>query len=69
MPPFIETFPSTEAPLRAKFNEKGKKRKGFNGDLRACELLELLQYECRVEEPKSRHSVTRCFPVERLFRR
>lgn len=27
------------------------------------------QYDCEVEKPVTRESVTRCWPVERLFRR
>ena len=45
------------------------KRKGFDGSLKGCELLEMLQYKCEVEKPVTRESVTRCWPIERMFRR
>jgi len=48
---------------------KDKKRKGFDGDLKACELLEMLQYDCRVENPEKQGSLVRCLPIVRLFRR
>ncbi|KAG0652933.1 hypothetical protein D0Z07_0210 [Hyphodiscus hymeniophilus] len=48
---------------------KDTKRKGFDGDLKACELLELLQYDCRVENPERRESDVHCWPIVRLFRR
>ena len=69
MAPLIETFPAKELEYRSQITAQGKKRKGFEGDLKGCELLEMLQYRCEVEEPRSRESVTRCWPVERLFRR
>ncbi|CZT02797.1 uncharacterized protein RAG0_09811 [Rhynchosporium agropyri] len=65
----VEVFPASDLPLRTQTNIKGSTRKGFRGDLKACELFSMLQYKCEVEEPVTRGSVTKCFPVERLFRR
>ena len=69
MAPPLESWPAYQLPDRAQGNVKDKKRKNFNGNLKACELLELLQYECKVEPPVMRDSVVRCWPVVRLFRR
>ncbi|KAF8863669.1 hypothetical protein BDZ45DRAFT_670240 [Acephala macrosclerotiorum] len=69
MAPPIETFPAHELPYRTQINAKSTRRKGFNGDLKGCELMEMLQYVCEVEEPRSRESVTRCWPVQRWFRK
>ena len=69
MAPPIESWPAWQLPDRALGTVKDRKRKGFNGDLLACELLELLQYDCRVENPEKRESVVRCWPIVRLFRR
>jgi len=69
MAPLVETFPADELPYRTQINAKGHVRKGFNGDLKGCELMEMVQYMCEVEEPRTRESVTRCWPVQRWFRR
>ncbi|TVY85657.1 hypothetical protein LAWI1_G008324 [Lachnellula willkommii] len=69
MAPPIATFPASDLPITSQTNLKGTKRKGFDGDLKACALLEMLQYDCRIEEPGTRNSPVRCWPVERLFRR
>ena len=69
MAPPLESWPAYQLPDRAQGNVKDRKRKDFNDDLKACELLELLQYECKVEPPVTRDSVVRCWPVVRLFRR
>ncbi|TVY32127.1 hypothetical protein LSUB1_G008036, partial [Lachnellula subtilissima] len=45
MAPPISTFPASELPIVSQTNLKGTKRKGFDGDLKACELLEMLQYD------------------------
>ncbi len=50
-------------------NAGGKKRKGFDGELKTCELLEMMQYTCDVERPEKRESRVICFQIERLFRR
>jgi hypothetical protein len=77
MSPPSEIFDAAELPDRVRFNEKGKFRKttlddgsGARGiDLRRCALLQMLQYHCTVDEPRTRDSPTRCYPVPRLFRR
>jgi len=69
MTPPIESWPVRELEQRIRGNAKRDWRKGFDGDLKKCELLELLQYECKVEKPERRNSLVRCWPVERLFRR
>ncbi len=69
MAPLVESFPPSQLPHEILSNAKGGYRKGFNGDLRACELMEMMQYVCEVEQPVTRESKTRCWPVERLFRR
>lgn len=69
MTPPVESWQARELEDRVLANEKGRRRKGFNGDLGKCQLLELLQYSCEVEKPVTRFSKTRCWPVERLFRR
>ena len=58
-----------ELEFRSQVSLKGSKRKGFDGDLKGCELLEMLQYNCEVEKPITKESVTRCWPIERMFRR
>lgn len=67
MTPPVESWQARELEQRVLANAKGKRRKGFNGELRKCELVELLQYRCEVEKPVTRLSKTRCWPVERLF--
>jgi hypothetical protein len=69
MTPPVESWPVRELEDRVLGNEKGRRRKGFAGDLGKCQLLELLQYSCEVERPVTRESRTRCWPVERLFRK
>ncbi|TVY68933.1 hypothetical protein LSUE1_G004945 [Lachnellula suecica] len=69
MAPPVVMFPASELPVVAQTNLKGTKRKGFDGNLKTCELLEMLQYNCGVEEPVTRNSVVRCWPVEKFFRR
>ncbi|PMD23671.1 hypothetical protein NA56DRAFT_643754 [Hyaloscypha hepaticicola] len=69
MAPFVETWPARELEFRSQVSLKGNKRKGFDGDLKGCELLEMLQYKCEVEKPITKESVTRCWPIERMFRR
>ena len=69
MPPPVEAWSAKELEGRVRGNALGEYRKGFDGNLKACQLLELLQYKCEVDEPITRESVTRCWPVERLFRK
>jgi hypothetical protein len=69
MAPFVETWPARELEFRSQASLRGNKRKGFDGELKGCELLEMLQYKCEVEKPVTKESVTRCWPIERIFRR
>ncbi|CAL3972742.1 hypothetical protein PZA11_004217 [Diplocarpon coronariae] len=69
MAPFVESWPASELPYRSQLTTNDRRRKDFEGDLKGCELLEMLQYKCAVEEPVTRESVTKCWPVQRLFRR
>lgn len=69
MTPPVESWDVQELEARTLGNAKGRRRKDFEGELGKCEMLELLQYMCEVERPVTRESKTRCWPVERLFRR
>jgi len=69
MTPPVESWPAHELESRILGNVKNRRRRGFDGDLKKCELLELLQYNCKVDDPEKRESLVRCWPVERLFRR
>jgi hypothetical protein len=70
MPPPLETWPASQLDYRSQVSMKDTKRKGFDGDLKACKLLELLQYECGITEgPVTKESRIICWPVERFFRR
>ena len=68
MAPPTEAFPASELPFRAQITTQGKRRKGGDIDLRRCELLEMVQYDCRVDEQQPRAPV-RCYPIVRLFRK
>lgn len=72
MTPPCHNFHASQLPLQIQLGLDGKRRKTEGGkpiDLRACELLSLVQYDCRVERPAHRESVVRCYPVQRWFRR
>ncbi|PBP15744.1 bromodomain associated protein [Diplocarpon rosae] len=69
MAPFVESWPASELSYRSQLTTNEKLRKDFEGDLKGCELFEMLQYRCEVEEPVTRASVTKCWPIQRLFRR
>lgn len=72
MTPPCHTFPASQLPLQIQTSVEGKKRKtegGKNIDLSACELLSLVQYSCRVEQPNQPNSPVLCYPVQRWFRR
>lgn len=38
-------------------------------DLRNCELLEMVQYSCRLDRGPGREAMISCKPIMRLFRR
>ena len=70
MAPPIEAFSISELEDRVNIQLNGRRRKGGDIDLRKCELLELVQYECRLKgSVKDRRSVIQCAPVVKLFRR
>jgi len=69
MAPLVESWPSSSLPDHTHADAGGKFRKGFNGKLEQCELLEMVQYVCEVERPQVRESKALCWPIERLFRR
>ncbi|KAI9055770.1 hypothetical protein LZ554_000711 [Drepanopeziza brunnea f. sp. 'monogermtubi'] len=69
MAPIVESWPASELPLRSQITTSEKARKGFRGDLKACELFQMLQYHCEFEEPVTRETRARCWPAQRLFRR
>lgn len=72
MTPPCRTFHASDLPRQVQVGPDGKRRKTEDGkpiDLKACELLSLVQYDCQVERPVTPESVTRCYPVQRWFRR
>ena len=70
MAPPIEAFPVSELEKRVNVQSNGRRKKGGDIDLRKCELLELVQYECGLRgSEKDRRSVIQCAPVVKLFRR
>lgn len=72
MTPPCHSFSASQLPEKIQVDAQGKKRKtvgGNNIDLHACELLSLVQYNCKVEHPEQRDSPVLCYPVQRWFRR
>ena len=70
MAPPIEAFPVSELEERVNIQLNGRRKKGEDIDLRKCELLELVQYECGLRgNEKDRRAVIQCAPVVKLFRR
>ena len=70
MAPPIEAFPISELEDRINVQSNGRRRKGGDIDLRKCELLELVQYECGVKSgEKDQQKIIQCEPVVKLFRR
>lgn len=70
MAPPIEAFPVSELENRVNVQSNGRRRKGGDIDLRKCELLELVQYECGLKPSiKDLRPVIQCVPVVKLFRR
>ncbi|KAI9849847.1 MAG: hypothetical protein M1837_000061 [Sclerophora amabilis] len=67
MAPPIEAFPASQLPERVQTTAAGKKRK-VPVKLDQCELLEMLQYECWVEDKRKGGKIL-CETVERLFRK
>ncbi|PSR77412.1 hypothetical protein BD289DRAFT_377785 [Coniella lustricola] len=72
MTPPCHRFPVAQLPQQIQSNAEGRKRKTASGkdiDLNGCELVSLLQYKCRVENPEQSDSPVRCYELEKLFRR
>ena len=70
MAPPVEAFPVSELEDRINVQLNGRRRKGGDIDLRKCELLELVQYECDLKvSEKDRRPIIQCIPVVKLFRR
>lgn len=67
MAPPIETFPASQLPSRVQFAANGKRRKGDEIKLEDCELMEMVQYSCKLEGEKK--DVVRCRPIVKLFRK
>ncbi|OBR07913.1 hypothetical protein CH63R_09434 [Colletotrichum higginsianum IMI 349063] len=71
MAPPCNVFPVSKLELHVQADVKGKKRKlpgGADVDLTKCALKEMTQYRCFIDDPKSRDSPVRCWPIHRLFR-
>ena len=66
MGPEVELFPASELASRVQYDERGKKRKQ-PVDLDKCQLKELVQYKCDVDE-KHPQGAVRCWPLIRTFR-
>ena len=69
MAPPVQTWPAFELPDRVQATVKGRRRKD-QIELQACELFEMLQYECAVQAGRTdKEAKVICMPIERLFRR
>ncbi|TGO22223.1 hypothetical protein BPAE_0177g00170 [Botrytis paeoniae] len=71
MTPPLLPFPPSALPFESTLTSKSQHRKGFDGNLKNCELLELWQYNCDLQKDrdgKVGENIV-CRPVERLFRR
>ena len=72
MTPPCPNFHPSQLPQQIQFRIDGRKRKTDDGkdiNLKACELMRLLQYDCSIEHPQRQDSPVKCYPVERWFRR
>lgn len=71
MSPPLESWSAAELPERVQVDEKNKRRKtlGKEIDLTKCVLEEMVQYDCRVEQPVTKESKVVCEPIVRLFRK
>jgi hypothetical protein len=69
MGPPVSFFPAGELPERIQTTVRDRRRKD-NVELEKCKLMEMLQYECVVEnEGRTADSRILCQPIQRLFRR
>ncbi|CAJ2503053.1 Uu.00g104470.m01.CDS01 [Anthostomella pinea] len=69
MTPPCRVFPASQLESEIQVNDDGRRRKGGKIDLSACELLSMVQYECKIDHPEASGSPVRCWPVQRWFRR
>ena len=71
MSPPVETFPASELAQRIQLTLRGRRRKGHQTVLGDCELLEMVQYSCHIEQdPETpRTAIVKCEPIIRLFRK
>lgn len=69
MTPPVESFPASQLQQRVESMADGRRQKGQMVDLRNCELLEMVQYSCRLCRDPGRESMISCKPIMRLFRR
>lgn len=69
MTPPVESFPASQLKQRVQLTTDGRRQKGQMVGLRNCELLELVQYSCRLDRYPGRESMISCKPIMRLFRR
>ncbi|RPB13407.1 hypothetical protein P167DRAFT_535105 [Morchella conica CCBAS932] len=60
----ITTFPASKLTEHINTDVRTGRRRKQPFDLSKCELLEMVQWDCRVEDEKNK-----CWPIERLFRR
>ena len=70
MAPPIEAFPASQLEQRINTLPSGRRRKGGDIDIRKCELLELVQYECDLKRNhRAQQAVIQCRPAVKLFRK
>ena len=70
MAPPESSFPPSELQHHINKLPNGKRRKDEDIDLKKCDLVELVQYDCPLaKDPKTGETVIRCSPVVKLFRR
>lgn len=67
--PPVHSFPVSELEEHVNINEKGRKRK-LPVNLDECKLMQLVQYDCRVEKRTDgvKKREVQCRPILRLFR-
>lgn len=69
MTPPVESFPASQLKQRVESTADGRSQKGQIVDLRNCELLEMVQYSCRLRRDPGGEAMISCKPIMRLFRR
>lgn len=69
MTPPVESFPASQLRQRVESTTDGRRQKGQMVDLRNCELLEMVQYSCKLRRDPGREAMISCKPIMRLFRR